>query len=49
LNRLPTEAPPAYGRSGKRDESMGSQPGLIGEKLSLAAEPSKNSLVQRSW
>lgn len=32
---------------------MGNRPegttGLIGERLSLVAEPSRNSLVQRSW
>ena len=28
---------------------MGETKGLIGERLSLVAEPSRNSLVQRSW
>ena len=45
-----SDAPIAVGRSGARVErGAASTEGLIGERLSLSAEPSKNSFVQRSW
>ena len=45
-----SDAPIAVGRSGARVErGAASTEGLIGERLSLSTEPSKNSFVQRSW
>ena len=45
-----SDAPIAVGRSGARVErGAASQEGLIGERLCLSSEPSKNSFVQRSW
>lgn len=44
------DAPVAVGRSGQRIEtSQAMTDGLIGEKLSLSGDPSRNSFVQRSW
>jgi hypothetical protein len=45
-----SDAPIAVGRSGARVErGAASTEGLIGERLCLSSEPSKNSFVQRSW
>lgn len=42
-------APVAVGRSGHRIEKGINASGLLGERLQLGAEPTKNSFVQRSW
>jgi hypothetical protein len=50
LSLKDSDAPIAKGRSGARVErGAASTEGLIGERLSLSEEPSKNSFVQRSW
>ena len=50
LTMRDSDAPIAVGRSGARIErGAASTEGLIGERLSLSDEPSKNSFVQRSW
>ncbi len=43
------DAPIAVGRSGKRVEKGVDAAGLIGERLCMEAEPSRNSFIQRSW
>lgn len=42
-------APVAVGRSGHRLEKGISASGLLGERLQLSTEPTRNSFVQRSW
>mmetsp|Transcript_20366 Transcript_20366/g.29248 ORF Transcript_20366/g.29248 Transcript_20366/m.29248 type:complete len:240 (+) Transcript_20366:131-850(+) len=43
------EIPPAVGRSGTRQERGIAASGLLGEKLCLSEEPSRNTFVQRTW
>ena len=42
-------APVAVGRSGHRIEKGINASGLLGERLQLSEEPTRNSFVQRSW
>ena len=42
-------APVAVGRSGHRLEKGINASGLLGERLQLSTEPTRNSFVQRSW
>jgi len=43
------DAPVAVGRSGARQEVGINASGLLGERLLISDEPSRNSFVQRSW
>ncbi len=43
------DAPVAVGRSGARQEQGINASGLLGERLLVSDEPSRNSFVQRSW
>lgn len=43
------DIPVAFGRSGQRIERGLPASGLLGEKLNLSEEPSKNTFVQRVW
>jgi len=43
------DAPVAIGRSGTRHEVGINASGLLGERLMVSDEPSRNSFVQRSW
>ena len=43
------DAPVAIGRSGVRPEKGINASGLLGERLLVSDEPSRNSFVQRSW
>ena len=42
-------APIAVGRSGHRMEKGINSSGLLGERLQVSEEPTRNSFVQRSW
>lgn len=43
------DAPVAIGRSGHRQEQGINASGLLGERLLVSDEPSRNTFVQRSW
>lgn len=45
----PADYGPAKGRSGSRKEKGIAASGLLGEKLNISEEPSKNTFVQRTW
>jgi hypothetical protein len=49
LCQNPAEYGPAKGRSGTRKEKGIAASGLLGEKLNISDEPSKNTFVQRTW
>jgi hypothetical protein len=43
------DAPVAVGRSGERKEVGINASGLLGERLLVSDEPSRNTFVQRTW
>jgi hypothetical protein len=49
VQRLDGDMPIALGRSGQRIERGLPASGLLGEKLNISTEPSKNTFVQRVW